>query len=176
MQAMQTMNQGEGTIKIGQTEFILRISLIPLTSIESVTKTVELPQKRAIGRPRKPVDVEASPVKLVQLEAKTEPKVTRIKLRSPMKDNQYLGKIGDRKVFKLVLQEQKQDRIGTTSRWVYVFREETTGKTALWMTYRDHRLVDGETYSVNASVKKFYDRRGVKSTLLTRGKIVEAEE
>lgn len=176
MQALQTTNQGEGTIKIGQTEFILRISLIPFTSIEPTTKTVEIAPKRAIGRPRKPVDVEASPVTMLQPETKKEPKITRIKIRSPVKENMYLGKIGDRKIFKLVLQEQKQDRVGTTSRWVYVFREETTGKTALWMTYRDHRLVNGETYTVNASVKKFYDRRGVKSTLLTRGKIVESEE
>jgi hypothetical protein len=194
MQTMQVVNQGEGTIKVstipGQTEFILRISVIPFT-VNEVKNTVEVPHKRAYVK--KQHVVEEKPIEPKLTDAKhsvmtqprkmgrpkktvEEPTVTRIKLQSPAKMNQYLGKIGDRNVYSLVLQEQKQDRVGTTSRWTYLFREEKTGKTAIWITYRDHRIVNGQTYNLNASIKKFYDRRGVKSTLLTRGKIVGSEE
>jgi hypothetical protein len=207
----QVVNQGEGTaIRLstipGQTEIILRISVVPST-VSEVENTVEVPTKRITSKMRhvaekKPIEQKhadekrnvskrsvmiqprSTPIKRNVPEKKevsvinqvSAPTVTRIKLRAPGKVDHYLGKIGDRKVFDLVLQEQKQDRVGTTSRWTYLFREEKTGKTAIWITYRDHRLVNGQTYHLHASIKKFYDRRGVKSTLITRGKIVESEE
>lgn len=193
MQTMQAVNQGEGTIKVstipGQTEFILRISVVPFT-VNEEKNTVEVPHKLTYVKKQRVIEETPIEQKTSELQRSVttpprkmgrpkkidvKPTITRVTLQAPAKVDHYLGKIGDRKVFNLVLQEQKQDRVGTTSRWLYVFREEKTGKTALWVTYRDHRIIDGKTYSLNASIKKFYDRRGVKSTLLTRGKIVSTE-
>jgi hypothetical protein len=143
-------------------EFILQITLTPVIQHESMNT-----EKKMVGRPLRVIE---APVE----EAKPEV-VTRIKLNSHKMDD-YLGKIGERNTFRLVLREQKSDRIGTTSRWTYLFQEEPTGRNVIWMTYRDHRLEKGQTYNLKASIKKFYDARGVKSTLVTRGKISDADE
>jgi hypothetical protein len=155
----------------GQMEFLLRISLVPIT--EGEQRPTEKRAMRNVS-PRSTRAHETS-VEVLKKEGTAQPEsktITHVKIHPP-KTDQYLGKIGERGVFRLILRGTKVDRILTTTRYTHEFQEDVTGKRVIWVTYRDNRLVEGEAYNLKATIIKYYDRRGVKSTVLSRGKIVE---
>ena len=125
--------------------------------------------------------VENSGGKPFEVKAKVEPvpehlgKVA-IPIASPSSKvaenkSQYIGTPGERSEFRMTLLRVKQRRIDTTTEYFYTFRD-MDGNTLLWSTHRDKRLLTGNEYTVKATVKSHLEQRGVKTTLITRGRVV----
>jgi hypothetical protein len=80
--------------------------------------------------------------------------------------------INVRSIFTLIFVRGKIIRQPTTTAYLYDFRDRY-GNNFQWMTYRAKpSLEEGKTYRIKATVKKHYNRRGIRVTLLTRGKIL----
>lgn len=90
---------------------------------------------------------------------------------SPIVESHHVGEIGDRVTIKLRLLRHKIVRSLTTIAYVYDFRD-MEGNVYQWMTHRNKGLREGGDYYIKCTVKKFYKRRGVNITAITRCRLM----
>lgn len=90
---------------------------------------------------------------------------------SPVVESHHVGEIGTRVTIKLRLLRHKIVRSLTTIAYVYDFRD-MEGNVYQWMTHRNKGLREGGDYYIKCTVKKFYKRRGVNITAITRCRLM----
>lgn len=129
--------------------------------------TVPLPQQESIGQPlRYMLKIEFVPMISESEEyPEIDDKETELRLKSQLEP-------GVRSVFTLTFVRSRVIRQATTTAYLYDFRDRD-GNQFQWLTYRSRpSLEEGKSYKIKASVKKHYNRRGVRIVALTRGKIL----
>lgn len=89
----------------------------------------------------------------------------------PVVESHHVGEIGNRVTIKLRLLRHKIVRSLTTIAYVYDFRD-MEGNVYQWMTHRNKGLREGGDYYIKCTVKKFYKRRGVNITAITRCRLM----
>jgi len=82
-------------------------------------------------------------------------------------ESQHVGNVGERKVLKLKLLRHKILRSPTTIAYLYEFRD-MGGNIVQWLTHKNKGIQEGNEYYLKCTVKKFYKRRGVNITAITR--------
>lgn len=87
--------------------------------------------------------------------------------QSPVVESRHVGDIGDRIILRLKMIGMKAFRNMTAVSYKYDFRD-MQGNLYEWVTYRDKKFERGEVYDLKCTIKKFYERRGVKITGITR--------
>lgn len=90
---------------------------------------------------------------------------------SSVVESHHVGEIGDRVTLKLRMLRHKIVRSLTTIAYVYDFRD-MEGNVYQWMTHRNKGLREGGDYYLKCTVKKFYKRRGVNITAITRCRLM----
>lgn len=88
-----------------------------------------------------------------------------------MVESQHAGNIGERVIIRLKVLKHKILRTMTTVSYLYEFRD-MDGNIYQWLTHRNKGLDDGNEYYLKCTVKKFYKRRGVKITAITRCRVI----
>lgn len=71
----------------------------------------------------------------------------------------------------ITLKNLKTKRKGTTTEYSYHFRTKF-GENVLWVTFRDKRIIKGNTYSLRCTVKGKVKKDGMVFIEVTRGKII----
>jgi hypothetical protein len=92
-------------------------------------------------------------------------------ITSPVVESHHVGEIGERVTLKLRMLRHKIVRSLTTIAYVYDFRD-MDGNSYQWLTHRNKGLLEGGDYYIKCTVKKFYKRRGVNITAITRCRLM----
>lgn len=142
--------------------------------------TPELAQRSALSVPYEPGKTIEFVVRLIPVEmvgmrnenivATGEPEgepMPEMSGTSPVVESQHVGNIGERLILRLKVLKMKAFRNATSTSYRYEFRD-AQGNQYQWVTYRDKRFHEGQWYDLRCTISKFYERRGVQVTGITR--------
>lgn len=82
-------------------------------------------------------------------------------------ESHHVGNIGERLILRLKMTKMKAFRNFTAVSYKYEFRD-MNGNLYQWITYKDKGFEEGGIYDLKCTIQKYYERRGVKVTGITR--------